>query len=179
MKVRRRRPKPQVMGVDPSLTATGVVVSGREPETIKASTPKTGYDTYLRLISIRDCLMDRVRELDQPVLVIENYSHASKFQAHQLGELGGVIRTRLLEEGVPFYLISPNTLKMLATGKGNASKEAVGYEAVKRFEATPSDNNQADALWLWELGNHLIGQPTVDLPKSHVRALEGLNGPIG
>lgn len=174
MKVSKRRRK--VVGVDPSLTATGVALPGRELITIKKPTPNTYTDVYQRLISIRDELFGLLSP--RLVVVMENYSHASKYQAHQLGELGGVLRTALLERSVPFYLVPPTKVRMFATGKGNASKESAGYAAVERFGLRPGNNNEADALWLWEFGNHLLGQPDLDLPKDHLRALAGVNGPI-
>lgn len=157
-----------VVGIDPSLTSTGIAYgSGPLLQTLK---PPKGLDGVERLVWIRD---EVPYMLEDSIVVLEGYAYGAKHQAHQIGELGGVLRVALYEQGVPTYIVPPTKLKMFATGKGNASKDVVGYEAVSRFGISPGDNNQADALWLWEIGNHLLGTPTIDLPKTHTRALDG------
>jgi len=165
------------VGIDLSLTGTGVSLGPQSLSTVRHKAPQSPADGFRRLQGIRAQVLSFVA-LRGSVAILEGYSQASKHQAHQLGELGGVVRLALFEEGVPFYVVTPSQLKVFATGKGNSAKEQVGYSAVKRFGVEPKDNNQADALWLWEIGNHLLGEPTVELPKTHTRALDAIGEPV-
>ena len=158
----------EVIGIDPSLTSTGLA-HGSRPLLTTLKPPKS-LDGVERLVWIRDAILHTIED---STVVIEGYAYGAKHQAHQIGELGGVLRVALYENGIRTYVVPPTKLKMFAAGKGNASKDVVGYEAVSRFGISPGDNNQADALWLWEIGNHLLGTPTIDLPKTHTRALDG------
>lgn len=54
---------------------------------------------------------------------IEGYAYAAKNQAHQLGEIGAGIRDKLWKLNKPFRVHDPDTVKLFATGKGNAAKE--------------------------------------------------------
>ena len=105
--------------------------------------------------------------------MIEGYAYARANQAHQIGELGGVVRLALSDRGVPVVEVSPSSLKKLATGKGNASKDAVLAEAMRRLGYQGSDNNEADALWLLEMARQALDLPgAVDLPKAHRSAVD-------
>jgi hypothetical protein len=64
-----------------------------------------------------------------------------------------------------------------ATGKGNASKEAVLAEAVRRFNYQGNDNNEADALVLWCLAQDAAGTPAVVVPATHRRVLTSVEWP--
>lgn len=71
-------------------------------------------------------------------------------------------------------LVNAATLKTYATGKGNASKALVLVEAVKRLGYDGYDDNEADALWLADLGARLHGYNRPQLPATHLRALDKL-----
>jgi Holliday junction resolvasome RuvABC endonuclease subunit len=161
-------PAKQVMGLDLSLVQTGIAVPG-QVGTLK--TPGTKVSGMARLYAIREQIIKSVSALGVGLVMVEGYSYGSKNGGERLGELGGVIRFALWSEGVPYVEVPPSTLKMYASGKGNAGKVEVLVAARDRLGYTGTNDNEADALWLWALGMELIGHPVVTLPKTHTRAL--------
>jgi Holliday junction resolvasome RuvABC endonuclease subunit len=156
-----------VIGLDLSLTSTGIAtIDGTESLTTK-----------LRGVERLDYLLDRIQSLvihtDGPLLVaIEGYSFGSKGRAvFNIGELGGVVRLMLFREGIPFVEVPPSNIKMYATGKGNANKDAVLVEGVKRLGLS-CGNDEMDAAWMRALVLDKLGDPIVKVPESHRRALD-------
>lgn len=129
-----------------------------------------------------DTVIDWVASTGAPgfdLVVIEGYAFNSRSsQAHALGELGGLVRYSIWEHAVPIVDVPPANLKKFATGKGNASKDLVLVEAVKRLAYKGSSNDEADALWMLNMARvhyGLDGAP--DLPKTHLAALEKIQWP--
>ncbi len=144
----------RVVGLDLSLTATGYAdEAGSAVIKVRSRGPE-------RLCAIRDEIMRRmcqtppVSDLDggRPLVVIEGYSFASKFKGELMGELGGVIRTLLWEQAIPYAEVPPTVLKKFATGKGNAGKDEVLACAIRRWGFLGADNNEADAHLLRRMG---------------------------
>jgi crossover junction endodeoxyribonuclease RuvC len=153
----------RVLGIDPSLTATGVALPDGTVATVAVKLSKGGRLKHVResdrLIAIRDrvaCLLD-----DVDLVVVEGYSYGSGFQAHQLGELGGVLRVLLTEAGVAWVEVAPTRVKRYATGKGNAGKADMLLAAQCAGVAT-TDHNAADAWWLRAVGVHALTGDPVD-----------------
>lgn len=125
-----------------------------------------------RLQWFRDRIMLIVLQDNINLVAIEGYSYGSANQAHQLGELGGVVRIALTDNQVPWIELQPSTVKKLATGKGNAGKNAMLVTAVKRLGYEGESNDEADALWLLEAAKQHYDLPgRIELPKSHLVAL--------
>ena len=61
-------------------------------------------------------------------VAIEGYSYGSKGKIFNLAENMGIFKHKLYKAGVPVTIIEPSKAKKLATGKGNADKEAM-YKA--------------------------------------------------
>lgn len=136
-----------IVGLDLSLTATGICNQNGNPFVFKSK--KRGID---RLCDIRTAVASAVCAPVATLVVLEGYSYASGHQAHQLGELGGVIRHYLYTEQFRYVDIAPATLKKFATGKGNANKSAMGLAAARNGYDGPGDDNAIDAWWLRQLG---------------------------
>ncbi len=159
---------PSVIGLDLSLTATGVA-NGAGATTLKSSA--TG---MARLVDLRDAVLAVGAGAD--LVAVEGYSFGSRTsQAHALGELGGVVRLALHEAGIRYVDIPPATLKRYACGKGNAPKAEVYGAAIRRLGYQGSDHNQADALWLRALGLDGLGYPIVTVPQTHRAALKPID----
>ena len=75
--------------------------------------------------AFRDFLRDKVLygyAID--AIVLEGYSYASRFQSHQLGELGFDFRRYMHEyHNDSAYIIPPKRLAKFITGNGNSSKK--------------------------------------------------------
>lgn len=113
------------------------------------------------------------------LLVVEGPSYASKGNATiDLGRLHGVLEHQAWDGGtttmVKFATVAPSSVKVYATGKGNASKNEVLTAAVRRLGYDGSDDNVADALWLHAAVSDALGNPTVDVPQNHRRALDAV-----
>ena len=161
----------RVLGLDLSLTATGYAYS---EEVVGAWRVKQRGEA--RLVLLRDAVLNVAEVAD--VVVLEGYSYASPNQAHQIGELGGVVRVMLHERHIPFVEVAPATLKRFATGKGNATKDAVLAAAIRRFGFEGSDNNEADAWLLRAMGlEHYLGSSIPLRPAYMAEALERVDWP--
>ena len=163
-----------VIGLDLSLTSTGyahVTAVLRAAERIR----RPQYTGTERLRAVRDAIEHRVRDADADLVVLEGYAFGRPNQAHQLGELHGVVRVMLDTTGVPWCVIPPASLKKYATGKGNADKGLMLTEAVRRLGYAGSSNDEADALWLACAGHHLLGHPVIDVPKINAAALAAID----
>lgn len=151
------------MGIDPSLTSTGVAVRNA------VFTIGSKLKGPARLAAIRDELDPHLAGVD--LVAIEGYAHGAPHQLAALGELGGVIRTALWEHDIEYVDIAPNTLKMYALGIGRGNKTEVVLAAHKRLGYEGANDDEADALWLRAIAADLLGEPIVDLPQTHLRAL--------
>lgn len=185
---------PIVVAFDLSLSSTGVA----DRNGTRRITPKTTGPA--RLAEIRDavltathvthplgsgprcfdCAADRVMQslflygAHPDLVVLEGYSYASGNKAHDVGELGGVVRLALFEAGIRYEVVAPKTLKTFACDNGNASKDDVLLAAVRRLGYEGKSKDEADALWLYALAMHALGFPLADVPKTHLRALKAL-----
>ena len=109
-----------ILGIDLSLTSTGISVNG---ETGTITTQAKGAE---RLSIISLAILDAIIDNSVEIVAIEGYSFASRnSQAFSIGELGGVVRTRLWERNIPYVDIPPTCRAKFATGRGNAAKTEV------------------------------------------------------
>lgn len=147
--------QPRILGLDLSLTGTGVSC----PECGETVITTKKVEAEERLVLIRDTIwMEHLPSefLAGPVaghvdlVVLEGYAMGTTRQSHSyaIGELGGVIRLMLHELKVPWLAIPPARLKKWATGKGNAQKDVMLAAAIRNFGYGGSNNNEADAYLL-------------------------------
>ncbi len=149
-----------VIGIDPSLTATGVATeSGAWTITTKAGDPKRLQTIYQRLNATL------ASAWGDGLAVIEDLPT----NAHGAGLTGmaqGVIRLAAINCGLPYVTVPAATLKKYATGKGNATKADMRMAWFQRAGEDVRDDNQVDALWLRQIGLALIDDVSViQMPK--------------
>lgn len=117
------------------------------------------------------------------LILLEGYSfgsgvRGSATRAHSTGEFGGVIRLRIYQLGIPMVEIAPAVRAKFAAGKGNAGKDQVLVEAVKRLGYQGHSKDEADALWLLQAGLIRYGQPgAIRPPQAHLAALDSVEWP--
>lgn len=151
----------QVVGLDLSLTATGYCSVTGETETLSSKQQE----------------MDRIRDLTEQLsvrlfgpntpqflleefadlVVIEDYAFSRGGHAHEVGELGGVVKNLLIEMSQPYVLVGPSSVKKFATNKGNANKIEMGVAAAKLGQEFGGDDNRCDAWWLREMALYRYG----------------------
>jgi Holliday junction resolvasome RuvABC endonuclease subunit len=149
---------PKVIGLDLSLTATGIAYLDGSVRTVKTNS----LDGDRRLVTIVDHV--KAACLDRPDLAVIEGPVSRTATATISGMVHGAVRLTLMDFGVPYVLIPPATLKAYATGKGTADKLAMAMAAYKRAEKEFTDDNQCDAWWLRIAGLDLLKSPVFELP---------------
>ena len=135
------------MGLDLSLTSTGVSIGGL---TTSIKSKNRGPE---RLVEIRDEIINLAKDGGVNVVAIEGYSYASRHsQAHSIGELGGVVRVAMRELGIPMVVIPPTCRAKFATGKGNSGKSEVmsAISAKTGIIWSGGDGNDRCDAWILE-----------------------------
>ena len=108
-----------------------------------------------------DCLRDAVHtalydQIAIDLVCVEGYSMGSKFGREQAGELGGVVRHMLWECGFDYRDVSPSALKQFVTGKGNADKNVMMQQVLKKWGYEAANDNECDAYALARLASQMI-----------------------
>lgn len=160
----------KIAAIDPSVTNTGVCVGDSEPVAF-AWKPPSKLRGIERIAWFRDQLMLLVREHPDlgNVLIEELPKGAKQAGVQERAELIGVFKLALHDCGVPFVEVNPRSVKVYASGNGNAQKDTMMAEAIRRFGYPGVNNDEADAFIIWHLGKHMAGEQQVALPKSHIR----------
>jgi Holliday junction resolvasome RuvABC endonuclease subunit len=147
-----------VVGIDPSITGTGVavfvgdavryvwgwtdraVLQKRSPGVLSFYAPPKSADRRHRLDRIErlvDWTMGRVRravELGEVHVAIEGYAFAGRGRnVHDIYEMVGCVKQRLWEADIPFRVYDPGSVKLAATGYGNADKGDMKLAAWQHF----------------------------------------------
>ena len=147
------------IGIDPSLTGTGIVCLDEEGNIEDQELIKTASSLEIeeRFILINDkirklidvCLYRNINRCFGTVY-IEGLSFGAKGNAiTQLSGLHYFLRINLyLRDDLGYKIIPPTALKKFVTGKGNCKKELMLLEVYKRWGVEFKDNNLADAFGL-------------------------------
>lgn len=162
-------PRPRILGLDLSITATGCALPDGQTVTFKS--PWKG---DRRLVAIRSAVAAQTPVID--LAVIEDLPTHAK-SAGITGMVHGAVRAVLLEAGIPYVLITPATLKAFATGKGNADKTAMAIAALKRAGREFADDNQCDAAWLRWAGLDRYGHAEFTVPQAQRDRLDKATWP--
>jgi Holliday junction resolvasome RuvABC endonuclease subunit len=145
----------KIMGVDPSITCTGVSLPDGETMALKPPGRVTGDD---RLRYIADHLHVAAVGCRAELVVMEGLFGTYQGEAARvIPMLHGAIRLELLRLGVPYVVLHPSTLKKFATGDGGASKSLMATAALKRLGRTYSTDDECDADWCRVAGRMVYG----------------------
>ena len=172
--------KLRIVGIDPSLTSTGIATHDKGTYVVRfgqrpTSATEDGW-MHRRVLVLRAEIVRACAFAD--VVFIENFAFGAQQGREKLGYVGHSIRETLGTLGVPHVDIPPKTLKLFATGNGSAEKEEVKRAAVDFLGLDPSaKDDEADALWLRELGRHLYGVSSRMPPTSHTDHLKKIEIP--
>jgi crossover junction endodeoxyribonuclease RuvC len=155
-----------VVGIDPSLTGTGLV-AWHDGKVIIAKTLKNhpNWDIIPRVLSIVEEISTEIGNIVDDIgwylppnmIVIEGFSYGSRGRGlFETAYLGYRIREELhvlnREMHIPWMEASPNELKKFVTGKVNATKDIMMQQVLKRWGYEAKDNNIADAYALAMIG---------------------------
>lgn len=110
-----------------------------------------------RLRYIRGLVLDIASGAD--LVVIEGLAFGAKGNAMlDLAGLAAVVRIALADREQPYVDIPPASMKLFATGKGNAPKDEVLACAVRKLDYPRHNHNEADALWLLQMAQMHTGE---------------------
>ena len=185
---------PVVVGLDLSLSSTGVAILGDGEHRILTLGSKPAGDRLRdrrrrlrdrrrRLSSLTDDIWDATETLGHPALVVvEGPSYGSRTGSqHDRSGLWWLVVDMLsdVDTAPEVVEVPPACRTRYATGKGNADKDAVLAAAVRRYPwADVTGNDTADALILAAMGRRALGHPVDDpLPKTHLAAMAGVHWP--
>jgi Holliday junction resolvasome RuvABC endonuclease subunit len=178
---------PVVVGIDPSLTGTGIASSNGWVHVTGYKKPRakdpgiTQLPHAERLTAMRDLLARITTTIGYPDLAVMELPAPSRSGggAHERGWLWWEIYRTLTTNYVPVGLLTPNARALYATGKGTAAKGAVIDAVTRRFPdwTTEGNDNAADAVALMAAGRDWLGAPITDMPKTHRAALDKATWP--
>lgn len=171
----------RVVGIDPSLRATGLALHDGELRTLSMPSVESAYMdgkvARIRAIVGKVAVASGVGSLcviEAPALGMNNRS------THELAGLWWSIVVRLIELGNEVVTITPGQLKKFATGKGNAPKPDMRMALYQRTGIDVADDNQVDAWWLRQAGQQRLDQlGALTLPKTQTAVLDGIAWPEG
>jgi Holliday junction resolvasome RuvABC endonuclease subunit len=141
----------RIMGVDLSVACTGLGLPGGRTVAVK---PKSKGDQRLKEITDRI----RLNAYGVDLVVIEGLGGRYLGEASRvIPMLHGAVRLKLMEDGIPYMLLSPSSLKKFATGSGTADKTAMALAALKRLGREYKTSDECDADWLRIAGRFAYG----------------------
>jgi crossover junction endodeoxyribonuclease RuvC len=176
---------PLVVGLDLSLTATGVARwEAGQPE--PAMETIGGFkDTGLcRLQKLRTRTTACVR--DAQLVVVEalppggRLAQGKTAYVNERAALYFFILDRLHGLSIPYAEVQPAQLKGYALGVGggrNSGKTQVTAAVVRRYDANPNDDNQSDACVLAAMGLDHLGHAPAPVPKVNANWLKSVRWP--
>lgn len=136
-----------VVGLDVSLTATGVARVDTDSGHVRVRTLSSGSRRgHARLEWIRQEILEELRGAD--FAGIEGFAFmARSANADEIYGLGHLVRHAVWLRRVPYAIVPPASLKLYVTGDGNSDKTPLWRELAKSFSHVDvGDDNQADAL---------------------------------
>lgn len=154
-----------VVGVDPSISSSGVVVLGAATRFERVQSKPAGELLADRLDRLRMQALHVMAQLDEArdtegirLIVIEGPAYGSNnAMTHMLSGFWWLL-VHGLEKYGPVAVVQPPTLKKFATGSGRAGKDEMLAAAIGAFPAAGIRNNDvADAAALAAMGAVHLG----------------------
>ena len=145
------------MGIDQSLTATGIAIIDKDENIIHTETIKTDktQTDLRRCVLIVDRISDLCRGKDVTHVAFEGYAFNVRGNySYRAGELGGILKHKLWTLNLFFQQVAILSHKKSFTGNGHAKKEDMIAQAIKRYKRTFNEH-EADAI---SLAYHLLGK---------------------
>lgn len=169
-----------VVGIDPSLTGTGIASS-------LGTCKKIGRDGVTKLpldarIAALDELVVRIMAVvgtpDLVLIELPAFSRANG-GAMERHALWWLLVREIRARQLPLAVVYARGRMRYATGKGAATKSAVVDAVARRLPmfATGGDDNLADAAILCAIGADRLGVPLAVMPAAHRSALDAVEWP--
>lgn len=160
-----------VMGLDISLTSTGITVRDNGKVVFITSVKTTSTMAWVERINlIHEKIFGTISHFGVTFVVIENYSYGSMNGRELLGEIHGIIMYDLLRKGIRYLKAPPTQVKLFGCGRGMApkcppdqakstwAKKWVVMETNQRYDTDfrLADNDKCDAYLIALLAETLL-----------------------
>lgn len=107
-------------------------------------------------LSMIQAEVERILDIWKPeYAVIESYGYANHFSLVDLVEIGTVVRQALHRRKIPWFEVTPKTLKFWATGDGAAKKPKMAAVAKARWGFVSPSDDIVDAYTLGKMIDEL------------------------
>ena len=165
------------IGLDLSLTKTGVVIlqkgkiiyRGLIKSKPVGDKPK---DELQRIVDISLAVAVLIDQYSPSVAIIENLAFMAKGTSlTQLAGLSYLVRSKLAQKNIPFFLVAPTSLKKFVTGSGKGEKDAMMAFTLQRYGIMIPENNECDAFALAKIGEILL-KPDKSIPSFQKEVIE-------
>lgn len=178
----QHQPAPIFIGLDLSLTSTGVAVAHRghivTARVVSKPAGGTSADTAERLQTIVTGIFNHIPTTEHTRVAIEGPSFGSvNGKAHERGGLFWLVRTKLARRGIDTIVIPPTSVKKYATENGTASKKDVLAAMRRRFPSVAVTGfDESDALAIVSMCARFHGAPLEpDLHGPPIDAMRGIS----
>lgn len=170
-----------VVGIDPSITRTGIAIATEHGVTLHCATSKGTADAtwtqrYDRLRALAIEVAGWVPTGSLVVMESPSYNSKNSGSAHDRSGFWWYLYDALRCMDCHIVPVTPTQRAKYGTGKGNAGKDEVLAATVRRYpEILVRNNDEADALLLAAIGCRLIARPLEEsLPKAHLEPLSSI-----
>lgn len=167
--------RPLVIGLDLSLTCTGVAGAGWV-DYIKPG-KLTGHP---RLAFLVDRVITFIKKADLVVIEGPSFGAGVRHRHEDLAGLRVMVRHACWRRSIPYAVVPPSNLKLYAAGRGNADKGEVRTAVHERYGIDcdgPARYDMADAYTLAAMGLHHLGVPLAEVPEKNATGLGGCAWP--
>ena len=91
------------------------------------------------------------------LIVYERVAGFHKSAIIHAAKMVAIIESFCEENGIEYKAVSATEVKKFATGKGNANKDKMVEAARLKLGYLGTDDNEADALWIYQIVKHELG----------------------
>jgi Holliday junction resolvasome RuvABC endonuclease subunit len=166
--------RPLVIGLDLSLTCTGIAGAGWT-EHIRPTTRG-----HQRLAFLLDEIGTFIRAADLAVIEGPSFGGGVKHRHEDLAGLRVMVRQWCWTHHIPYAVVPPSCRALYAAGRGNASKGEVRTTVAERYGIELEGRaryDEADAYALLAMGLDWLGHPLAAVPEKNATALTGCQWP--
>lgn len=116
--------------------------------------PRKGESVGMRTVRLKAAVREMIKLNEIDLVVYERAAGVHKNSIIVESEMIGALVCFLLEEKINYTCYSAKEIKKYATGNGNAGKLLMIKAANEKLGYTGNDDNEADALWLYQLATY-------------------------
>lgn len=144
----------RILGIDLSLSSTGMALIDLWGELVMSESTDCKLTGPARLSWFYDFFVERLRQDNIGLLVVEGYSYGSPFNREALAELGGIFRMAAFRSHIPLLVVSPPTLRkfILPADAKQGGKGVTALHSFKRWGVEFKNDDECDAHALAQLG---------------------------